>query len=171
MTILEILAAWFLLSLTGALAPGPLSAAVIQNAAKRGRLFGMLPMVGHSIVEVGIVIVIIISVHSLVMTPFMIALIMGAGGLVVIFFGLLALREYRYSAEELEDTSDEQNTPPVTAASNHSGRIGQHSLPILSALVVRNRSLYRHCPRGRSSGGSRNYPRGWDPRLPDPYLN
>ncbi|MHA1771742.1 MAG: LysE family transporter [Candidatus Thorarchaeota archaeon] len=117
MTILEILAAWFLLSLTGALAPGPLSAAVIQNAAKRGRLFGILPMVGHAIVEIGIIAVIIISVHALVLTPFMISLIMGAGGLVVIFFGLLALRDYRYSVEQLETTKEAQDNSVATAAS------------------------------------------------------
>ncbi len=117
MTVLEILAAWFLLSLTGALAPGPLSAAVVQNAAKRGKFYGMLPMLGHAIVEIGIVGAIIFSVHSLTLTPFMISLIMGMGGLVIILFGVLALREYRYSAEQIEESAEKMDDSVTTAAS------------------------------------------------------
>ncbi len=123
MTVLEILAAWFLLSLTGALAPGPLSAAVIQNAAKRGKLFGMLPMVGHSIVELGIVGAIIVSVQAVTMTPQMIALIMGSGGLVVILFGLLAMKDYRYKAEDYERQEEEGNAIATAASATAQGAL------------------------------------------------
>ncbi|MHA1904318.1 MAG: LysE family transporter [Candidatus Thorarchaeota archaeon] len=99
MGFVEILVAWWLLSLTGALAPGPLTAAVVQQTNKRGRLHGMMPMVGHAIVEVGIIAAIIISVQALQLTAFMIDLLVGFGGVVVIFFGFLALKDYRYGAE------------------------------------------------------------------------
>ena len=36
----EVLLVWFLLSFTGAAAPGPLSAAVIQYSSQRGKLIG-----------------------------------------------------------------------------------------------------------------------------------
>ena len=89
MAVLEVLAAWFALSLTGALAPGPLSAAVVQQASKRGRLHGILPMIGHSIVELGIIGAIIVSVNALTLTPFLVDIMMGVGGVIIIFFGFL----------------------------------------------------------------------------------
>lgn len=106
MGVFEILAAWFALSLTGALAPGPLSAAVVMQSNKHGRLHGILPMVGHAIVEVGIIAVIIVSVQSLTLTPLMIDLLVGFGGIVIILFGFLALREYKHKelVEKKEDT-------------------------------------------------------------------
>lgn len=96
MGVIEVLAAWFVLSLTGALAPGPLSAAVIQQASKRGRLHGILPMVGHAIVEIGIIGAIMLSVNALTLTPFIVDILMGFGGVIIILFGLLALRDYKY---------------------------------------------------------------------------
>lgn len=101
MAIIEVLAAWFALSLTGALAPGPLSAAVVQQASKRGRLHGILPMIGHSIVELGIIGAIIVSLNALTLTPFVVDIMMGFGGLIIIFFGFLALRDYKH--EEIDD--------------------------------------------------------------------
>ena len=106
MAIFEILAAWFVLSLTGALAPGPLSAAVVMQSSKHGRLHGILPMVGHAIVEIGIIAAIILSVQALTLAPLTIDLLVSFGGLVIILFGFLALREYRYKEEvqKKEDT-------------------------------------------------------------------
>jgi len=105
MGVFEILLAWFALSLTGALAPGPLSAAVVMQSSKHGRLHGILPMVGHAIVEIGIIAAIILSVQALTLDPLTIDLLVGFGGIVIILFGFLALREYRYK-EELEKKAD-----------------------------------------------------------------
>ena len=99
MGVFEILAAWFALSLTGALAPGPLTAAVVMQSTKYGKLHGILPMVGHAIVEVGIIAAIIISVQALTLTPLMIDLLVGFGGVVIVAFGILALRDYKHKVE------------------------------------------------------------------------
>jgi threonine/homoserine/homoserine lactone efflux protein len=99
MGVFEILAAWFALSLTGALAPGPLTAAVVMQSSRHGRLHGILPMVGHAIVEVGIIAAIIVSVQALTLSPFMIDLLVGFGGIVIVLFGFLALRDYRYKED------------------------------------------------------------------------
>lgn len=112
MAVVEVLLAWFLLSLTGALAPGPLSAAVIMQAGKRGKLHGILPMVGHAIVELGIVAAIVLSVNALVLDSFTIDVLIGFGGIVVILFGLLALRDYRYT----EKTEDNVESPTKTVS-------------------------------------------------------
>jgi len=100
MGVFEILVAWFALSLTGALAPGPLSAAVVMQSSKHGRLHGILPMVGHAIVEVGIIAAIILSVEALTLSPLMIDLLVGFGGIVIVLFGFLALRDYRYKEDQ-----------------------------------------------------------------------
>ena len=98
MNVLEILAAWFLLSLTGALAPGPLSAAVVMQASKRGPLHGILPMVGHAVVELGIVAAIIVSVQALMLDTMTIRMLVGIGGLFIVGFGLLALKDWKHVA-------------------------------------------------------------------------
>ncbi|MHA2058703.1 MAG: LysE family transporter [Candidatus Thorarchaeota archaeon] len=94
MEVLFVLAAWFALSLTGALAPGPLSAAVIQQASKRGRLHGILPMVGHALVELVIITAIILGVSSSALIPYT-DVLMGFGGVIIILFGIVALRDYK----------------------------------------------------------------------------
>jgi threonine/homoserine/homoserine lactone efflux protein len=114
MSVFEVLVAWFALSLTGALAPGPLSAAVIQQASKRGRLHGILPMVGHAIVELGIIAAIILSVNALTLTPFTVDILMGFGGVIIIFFGLLALRDYKHD-ESSSENEIKQETSAYTA--------------------------------------------------------
>ncbi|MGY5880427.1 MAG: LysE family transporter [Candidatus Thorarchaeota archaeon] len=116
MGVFEILLAWFALSLTGALAPGPLSAAVVMQSSKHGRLHGILPMVGHAIVEIGIIAAIIISVQALTLAPLTIDLLVGFGGLVIILFGFLALREYRYKEEVAKKEETKMTTSSVLEA-------------------------------------------------------
>ena len=118
MGVFEILAAWFALSLTGALAPGPLTAAVVMQSTKHGRLHGILPMVGHAIVEVGIIAAIIISVEVLTLSPLMISIMIGFGGIVIILFGFLALKDYRYKEEIQIQESSKPTTSSILEASN-----------------------------------------------------
>ncbi|MHA2302091.1 MAG: LysE family transporter, partial [Candidatus Thorarchaeota archaeon] len=99
MGVVEILAVWWMLSLTGALAPGPLSAAVVMQASRHDKIHGILPMVGHAIIELGIIAAIILGVQSLELTEFAIDLIAGFGGIVIILFGVLALKDYRHKDE------------------------------------------------------------------------
>lgn len=103
MGVIEVLAAWFALSLTGALAPGPLSAAVVMQSSRHGRLHGMLPMLGHAIVELGIVAAIILGVNFLAFSEVTTNLLIGFGGIVIVFFGLLALRDYRFTSPDADE--------------------------------------------------------------------
>ena len=115
LSVVEILVGWFILSLTGALAPGPLSAAVVMQTNKRGKLHGILPMVGHAIVEIGIIAVIILSVQLVIENQLIIDLMKGGGGFVIILFGFLALREYRYN-DNLKSPESEETISAATAA-------------------------------------------------------
>ncbi|TFF92078.1 hypothetical protein EU546_07880, partial [Candidatus Thorarchaeota archaeon] len=117
MAVFETLIAWFALSLTGALAPGPLSAAVVMQANRHGRLHGILPMVGHAVVEIGIVAAIVLGVQALTLTSTTISLILGFGGIVIVVFGLLALREYRITEQQKEaESSSETSATTVLEA-------------------------------------------------------
>jgi len=122
MGVFEILLAWFALSLTGALAPGPLSAAVVMQSSKNGRLHGILPMVGHAIVEIGIIAAIILSVQALTLAPLTIDLLVGFGGIVIILFGFLALREFRYK-EEMENKEEAKMTTSSVLEATTQGAI------------------------------------------------
>lgn len=124
MGVVEILIAWFLLSFTGALAPGPLSAAVIMQTNKRGKLHGMLPMVGHSIVELGIVAGIILSVQALTLNQFTTSILIGFGGIVIIIFGFLALKDYRFTPELIESKPREDlSALSVVEATTHGATV------------------------------------------------
>jgi threonine/homoserine/homoserine lactone efflux protein len=109
MGVVEILAVWWMVSLTGALAPGPLSAAVVMQASRHDKVHGILPMVGHAIVEVGIIAAIIVGVQALTLTDFAIDLIAGFGGFVVILFGFLALKDYRHKDERRLEAYEERS--------------------------------------------------------------
>ncbi len=117
MGILEVLIVWFGLSLTGALAPGPLSAAVVMQSNKHGRLYGILPMVGHAILELGIVAAIIISAQIFAFDEFMTSLLIGLGGVVIVFFGFLALKDYRFKrkAEVVESETSSAKSAALEA--------------------------------------------------------
>jgi threonine/homoserine/homoserine lactone efflux protein len=80
-----------------------------MQSSKHGRLHGMLPMVGHAIVEIGIIAAIILSVQALTLAPPTIDLLVGFGGFVIVLFGFLALREYRYK-EDVEKKEDAKMT-------------------------------------------------------------
>ena len=114
MGVVEILIIWFGLSLTGALAPGPLSAAVVMQSSKHGRIYGILPMVGHAIVELGIVAAIIIGAQLFAFDPFTISLMVGLGGIVIILFGFLALKDHRF--KEAVAIEVENGGPGVSSA-------------------------------------------------------
>ncbi len=117
MGVIEILAIWFGLSLTGALAPGPLSAAVVMQASRRDRLHGILPMLGHAVVELGILAAIILSVQALTLDPFTVDILIGFGGVVIIGFGFLALKDYKHiTQDEREELSSETSIATLVEA-------------------------------------------------------
>ncbi|NWF97028.1 MAG: LysE family transporter [Candidatus Thorarchaeota archaeon] len=116
MDVIVILAAWWALSLTGALAPGPLSAAVIMQSSQGGRLQGIMPMVGHSLVELGLVGAIVVSVSTIALDTLAISAMQGFGGVVVIGFGLLALKSWKNESSEGQATAERPSVHKSTLA-------------------------------------------------------
>jgi threonine/homoserine/homoserine lactone efflux protein len=112
--VIIILVGWFGVSLTGALAPGPLSAACVMQASRRGKLYGFLPMVGHAIVELGIIAAIIFTLEAIAFDTPTTALLIGFGGVVVILFGFIALRDHRIRPPDTKETVEEKK--PASSA-------------------------------------------------------
>jgi threonine/homoserine/homoserine lactone efflux protein len=88
-----------------------------MQASRRDKLHGILPMLGHAIVELGIIAGIILSVQALTLDAFTIDLLVGFGGVVIIGFGLLALKDYKHiTNEEKEEISSETSITTLMEA-------------------------------------------------------
>ncbi|MCK9266731.1 LysE family translocator [bacterium] len=82
----------FTISLTGALAPGPLLTSVIAKSPVYGFRTGPLIIIGHAIVEVLVVVAIILGPSHFIQNPISIRTISLIGGGILIFLGVGMLR-------------------------------------------------------------------------------
>jgi threonine/homoserine/homoserine lactone efflux protein len=83
-----------IVSLSGALAPGPLTASTATLGAQRGWRAGLLVSIGHMIVEVPLVIAISFGVLAAFTSSPEASLILGlVGGIFLVFFGLMTSRD------------------------------------------------------------------------------
>lgn len=92
-TLPEIITVAFAIGLTGALSPGPTLVATVRASLRYGWLSGPVIMTGHVLVEFGIFILIITGIASVAGQYAW--LIAGAGGVVLVIFGLMTLAESR----------------------------------------------------------------------------
>ena len=92
--ILEALLLGFSVGLTGALVPGPMLFATIEISLKKGWLAGPQVVFGHMLVEAVLYLLIILGAASLVASS-MISVIFLLGGLSLLIFGLLTLKDAR----------------------------------------------------------------------------
>ena len=86
----------FVVALTGAMAPGPLLTYTIIQTAKAeraGYLVGGFVIVGHALVEMGIIAMILLGFSSVLENVYIINTIGIVGGLVLILFGVGLLKE------------------------------------------------------------------------------
>jgi threonine/homoserine/homoserine lactone efflux protein len=91
--IVEMLSLGFLIGLTGALAPGPTLIATINASLKGGWSMGPRVTLGHMAVELVMVLLIVAGV-SIIFGEYT-WLVAGVGGLALILFGILTLRDAR----------------------------------------------------------------------------
>ena len=106
--IILILGTWWMVSFTGAAAPGPLSAAVVMQTNSGGKIRGLLPMVGHSLVEAVIVIGIVLSFQFIALNSPVATGMAIVGGVVIILFGILALKDFRVQPIEVKENESHQ---------------------------------------------------------------
>lgn len=84
---LSIFAMSFTVALSGALAPGPLLAAVIYESARRGAKAGPLLMIGHAVLEIAMVAILIIGAGRFINNPGVLKGISIAGAIIFLLFG------------------------------------------------------------------------------------
>jgi threonine/homoserine/homoserine lactone efflux protein len=87
-TYLSIFAVSFAIALSGALAPGPLLAAVIYESTRHGWYAGPMVVLGHAIIEVIMVALIMLGVTRFINNPFALKMISFAGAFILLYFGI-----------------------------------------------------------------------------------
>ena len=87
LALLSLAASAFVVGLSGALAPGPLTAMTIAESARRGFRAGPLLTLGHAIVEMAIVIALAVGLNRFFQLPLVAGLIALVGGVVLLWMG------------------------------------------------------------------------------------
>jgi threonine/homoserine/homoserine lactone efflux protein len=84
MTLWALFSTSFLVALTGALMPGPVLALTISESTRQGALAGPLVMLGHAVLEIGLIAVLLLGLSPLFKSPVFLAVIgiIGGGGLI-----------------------------------------------------------------------------------------
>lgn len=78
----------FTIALSGALAPGPLLAAVISKSASHGAKTGPLFILGHAIVELAMVSLIVLGFAQFMNHPAVLKTVALSGAAILIYFGI-----------------------------------------------------------------------------------
>ena len=86
----------FLVALTGAMSPGPLLTYTIIKSAKtkrRGYLMGLWIIIGHAILEMGIILLLLLGFSFVLKNIAVVRIIGVSGGLILILFGASIIRD------------------------------------------------------------------------------
>jgi threonine/homoserine/homoserine lactone efflux protein len=92
LTLLTILATSFVIAFSGAAMPGPLMTVTISESAKRGFISGPLLILGHSLLELTLVILLMYGLAPLLKQEWVFAAIAIIGGVMLGFMGTGMLR-------------------------------------------------------------------------------
>jgi len=82
-----------LVTASGALAPGPLFFGTISHGAKSGVKSGLIFSIAHTIIEFSLVIVLALGLITFVNEPTIKLIIGAAGGIVLLIFGVMQIRD------------------------------------------------------------------------------
>jgi len=99
---IELLLRVTVISISGALAPGPLTAATASAGLKRGWKAGLETALGHTLVELPLVVLLAFGVAAVFKNPVANLVIGVLGGAFLVFFGFVTLRD----AGRLDRTPD-----------------------------------------------------------------
>jgi len=93
--LLAISLTWWIVSLSGVLAPGPISAMAVTEGARRGAVAGPLIVAGHAIAELGVVIALALGLDQALKQPPVLGTIGMLGGMILCWMGLGILKTAR----------------------------------------------------------------------------
>jgi threonine/homoserine/homoserine lactone efflux protein len=92
MEIVALFVSSFLVGLSGALMPGPVTTVTIAHAVKRGHSAGPLVALGHGIVEAALVVGLVLGLSHILQLPLVAGVIGLAGGLCLLYMGTGMIR-------------------------------------------------------------------------------
>jgi threonine/homoserine/homoserine lactone efflux protein len=122
-------------ALTGAMSPGPLLTYTIIKSvqtSKRGYLMGLWIIIGHAILELGIIILLLLGFSFILKNIIVIRIVGIVGGLILVFFGLSIVRDV-YFGNISVDFLNSPDTQNHEAASSISRGLEN---PVIGGIVV-----------------------------------
>lgn len=125
----------FLVALTGAMSPGPLLTYTIIKSvqtSKRGYLMGLWIIIGHAILEIGIIILLLLGFSFILKNIIVIRIVGIVGGLILVFFGLSIVRDVYFGNISVDflNSPDMQNHEAASSISR-----GLEN-PVIGGIVV-----------------------------------
>ena len=114
MNLVDFIATVVVVTASGALAPGPLSFGVLLHGSKGGALAGFSCAIGHTLVEFPLVLALAFGLLAATSQPFVKSVIGVAGGIGLIVFGILQIRDTICTAPTV-NLSAKRTTLPASA--------------------------------------------------------
>ena len=100
-----------LISLSGALAPGPLLFTNLSNAPRWGWKGGVWLSLGHTCIELPVILLIAFGLSYAIYLPFVQIIIASLGSIVLIVFGILQIRESLSTIEQTDQVDLAKSQP------------------------------------------------------------
>jgi threonine/homoserine/homoserine lactone efflux protein len=114
MNLVDFIVTVVVVTASGALAPGPLSFAVLMQGSKGGALAGFSCAIGHTLVEFPLVLALALGLLAATSQPFVKSVIGVAGGIGLIVFGILQIRDTICTAPTVNQPA-KRTTLPASA--------------------------------------------------------
>jgi threonine/homoserine/homoserine lactone efflux protein len=114
-TIPQIFITSFLVGLSGALMPGPVLVVTVSHAARRGFIVGPLIVLGHAILEMGVVVGVSLGLGDFLVLETVTGVLGVAGGGVLIWMGWGMLSGKGGGEEEGQEFTQSPRNSPVVA--------------------------------------------------------
>ena len=104
----------FIVALSGALMPGPLLTVTVGEAARRGFWAGPLIIVGHALLELGLVLLLLVGLGAWLNQPLILGTVGVLGAGMLGWMGFMTLKASRQGRLEF-DAKDDSGLNPVLA--------------------------------------------------------
>ncbi|NHI93379.1 MAG: hypothetical protein EAX96_12910 [Candidatus Lokiarchaeota archaeon] len=107
----QIFIAAFIFGFSGALSPGPVLVAVIETTPKYGKFTGFLFILGHSILEIIVIIAIFYNLATVLSIPTVYFIFCTIGGVILFYLGYVNIKNINeYSLEKQLEVSEFDTT-------------------------------------------------------------
>jgi threonine/homoserine/homoserine lactone efflux protein len=101
----------FFVAISGAVMPGPVLTATIAESAKRGFLAGPMIVLGHGILETGLLVLIVLGFADLIRNPGILGSISLAGGAVLLWLSYGMLKDLKNLSLDLVPATRDSKGP------------------------------------------------------------